>query len=146
MTVRIGEIVVTAGLVTPEQLHEAREQQRKTGCRLGVLLVELGHLTEPQVTDAVAKQYGLPAVHDLDTREVAKDVLMRVPREHCQSHCVVPLSRQGAVLQMAMADPTNVFAMALREFLRQDPNIILVGEIRDYETAEIEEVLRETVR
>ena len=111
VTVRIGEIVVTAGLVTPEQLHEAREQQKKTGRRLGALLVELGYLTEPQVTDAVAKQYGLPAVHDLDTREVPNDALMRVPREHCQSHCVVPLSRQGAVLQMAMADPTNLFAM-----------------------------------
>jgi type IV pilus assembly protein PilB len=111
MTVRIGELALAAGLVTPAQLHEAREQQKKGGRRLGAVLVELGYLGEPQVTDLVAKQYGLPAVHDLDTREVPADVLARVPREHCQSHCVVPLSREGPILHLAMADPTNVFAV-----------------------------------
>ena len=111
MSVRIGDLALAASLVTPAQLHEAREQQRKTGRRLGAVLVELGYLSEPQVTDLVAKQYGLPAVHDLDNAQVPPDVLSRVPREHCLSHCVVPLSRQGAVLQLAMADPTNVFAV-----------------------------------
>jgi type IV pilus assembly protein PilB len=111
LSVRIGDLALAAGLVTAGQLHEAREQQKKTGRRLGAVLVELGHVSEPQVTDLVAKQYGLPAVHDLDTLEVPRDVLARVPREHCLSHCVVPLSRQGAVLQLAMADPTNIFAV-----------------------------------
>jgi type IV pilus assembly protein PilB len=111
MTVRIGELALEAGVLTQQQLHAAREQQRKTGRRLGAVLVELGYLSEPQVTDLVAKQYGLPAVHDLDTREVPRDVLGRVPREHCLSHCVLPLARQGAQLHLAMADPTNLFAV-----------------------------------
>ncbi len=111
MSVRIGEIALGAGLVTPGQLSEAREQQRRTGRRLGSVLIELGLLNEAQVTDLVAKQYGLPAVHDLDTLEVPKEVLDRVPREHCLSHFVVPVSRKGPVLNLAMADPTNVFAV-----------------------------------
>ena len=111
MSVRIGDLALAAGVVGPAQLNEAREQQKKTGRRLGALLVELGYLSERQVTELVAKQYGLPAVHDLDTVEVPKDVLGRVPREHCQSHCVVPLSREGPILRLAMADPTNVFAV-----------------------------------
>jgi type IV pilus assembly protein PilB len=105
------ELALEAGVVTQQQLHAARAQQRKTGRRLGAVLVELGYLSEPQVTDLVAKQYGLPAVHDLDTREVPRDVLGRVPREHCLSHCVLPLARQGAQLHLAMADPTNLFAV-----------------------------------
>jgi type IV pilus assembly protein PilB len=111
VSVRIGEIALGAGLVTPGQLSEAREQQRRTGRRLGSVLIELGLLNEAQVTDLVAKQYGLPAVHDLDTLEVPKEVLDRVPREHCLSHFVVPVSRKGPVLNLAMADPTNVFAV-----------------------------------
>ena len=111
MSIRIGELALEAGVVTAAQLHQAREAQRRSGRRLGAVLVELGYVSEPQVTDLVAKQYGLPAVHDLDTREVPLEVLGRVPREHCQSHCVLPLTRQGATLQLAMADPTNVFAV-----------------------------------
>lgn len=110
MSVRIGELAVAAGIVTHEQLHAAQQKQRGTTRRLGAVLVELGYLSEPQVADLVAKQYGLPAVHDLDTREVPTEVLGRVPREHCLSHTVLPLSRRGAVLELAMADPTNVFA------------------------------------
>jgi len=111
MSVRIGDLALEAGVVTHQQLQAAREQQRRSGRRLASVLVELGYLSEPQVTDLVAKQYGLPAVQDLDTVEVPREVLGRVPREHCQSHCVLPLARQGAVLHLAMADPTNVFAV-----------------------------------
>jgi len=111
MTVRIGELALAAGVLEPQQLNEAREKQRGTGKRLGSVLVELGFLTEAAVTDLVAKQYGLPAIHDLDSIEVPQEILARVPREHCVSHCVVPLSRKGPILQLAMADPTNVFAV-----------------------------------
>jgi type IV pilus assembly protein PilB len=111
MTVRIGDLALAAFAVTAAQLEEARSLQKASGGRLGAALVALGLLTEEQVTDLVARQYGLPAVNDLDTLEVRREVLALVPREHCRSHCVVPLSRQGAHLQMAMADPTNVFAV-----------------------------------
>ncbi len=111
MSVRIGELALAAGVLTHEQLHAAQKTQQGSGRRLGAVLVELGHLSEAQVTDLVAKQYGLPAIHELDTLEVPKEVLALVPREHCVSHCVLPLSRQGPTLSLAMADPTNVFAV-----------------------------------
>ena len=111
MTVRIGELALAAGVLTPRQLDAARVQQKQGGGRLGAVLVSLGYVTEQQVTDLVARQYGLPAVNDLDSLEVRPKVLALVPREHCVSHCVLPLARHGAALQMAMADPTNVFAM-----------------------------------
>ena len=111
MTVRIGDLALAAGVVTAQQLHEAAVVQRANGGRLGAVLVALGHVTEGQITDLVAKQYGLASINDLDALPVAPEVLALVPREHCQSHCVLPLSRHGALLQLAMADPTNVFAV-----------------------------------
>jgi type IV pilus assembly protein PilB len=111
MTVRIGDLALSAGVVTPQQLHEAGVVQKANGGRLGAVLVALGYVTEGQITDLVAKQYGLAAANDLDALEVGREVLALVPREHCQSHCVLPLSRHGAVLYLAMADPTNVFAV-----------------------------------
>lgn len=111
MTVRIGDIALSAGVVSRDQLDRARALQTKSGGRLGAALVALGFLTEQQITDLVARQYGLPSVNELDGVEVPREVLALVPKEHCLSHCVLPLSRQGAQLTMAMPDPTNIFAV-----------------------------------
>jgi type IV pilus assembly protein PilB len=116
VSARIGEIAQAAGAVTAEQLHNAREVQRAKGGRLGPLLVSLGYLTELQVADLVAHRYGLAAVN-LDTIEVPPAVAGLVPRESCTSHFVLPLSRRGATLHVAMADPTNVFAVDHLQFL-----------------------------
>lgn len=115
-SVRIGALALAAGVVTGAQLEQARAVQKANGGRLGAALVSLGYLTEEQVADLVAKSYGLPVVNDLDTLDVRPEVLVLVDREHCLSHCVLPLSRQGAQLQMAMADPTNVFAADAIQF------------------------------
>ncbi len=95
MTVRIGDLALAAGAVTVEQLDEARRWQGEHPGRIGAALVSLGYVTEAQVTDLVAKQYGLAAVNDLDALEVSGEVLALVPREHCQSHCVLPLDAAG---------------------------------------------------
>jgi type IV pilus assembly protein PilB len=111
VSVRIGELALSAGAITAAQLDEARALQKASGGRLGAALLTLGFLREEQITDLLARQYGLPAVNDIDALAIPPDVLRLVPREHCLSHCVLPLSRSGAHLQLAMADPTNVFAV-----------------------------------
>jgi type IV pilus assembly protein PilB len=68
-------------------------------------------MSEEQVADLVGKHYGLPVVNDLHSVQVPRDVLALVPAEHCRSHCVVPLSRRGSRLHLAMADPTDAFAV-----------------------------------
>ena len=111
MTIRIGDLALSAGLVSPAQLQEAQAHQKTNGGRLGAALVALGHLSEEQITALVARQYGLPAIEDLDSLAVPPAVLALVPRDHALKHCVLPLSRNGAHLQVAMPDPTNVFAV-----------------------------------
>jgi type IV pilus assembly protein PilB len=111
MTIRIGDLALSAGLVSPAQLQQAQAHQKANGGRLGAALVALGHLSEAQITALVARQYGLPAIEDLDSFAVPPAVLALVPREHALKHCVLPLSRNGAHLQVAMPDPTNIFAV-----------------------------------
>ncbi|MFN8093199.1 MAG: type IV-A pilus assembly ATPase PilB [Vicinamibacteria bacterium] len=111
MTVRIGELALACGAITPAQLAAAQQARSEKGGRIGAALVALGFLREAQIVDLVARQYGLPSVNDLDALVVPADVLALVPRDHCEKHAVLPLARRGAALHLAMADPTNVFAV-----------------------------------
>jgi type IV pilus assembly protein PilB len=111
MSVRIGELAVAAGAVTPDQLGRASAHQKENGGRLGSSLVALRLMSERQVAEIVAKQYGLPTIDDLDAVDVPADVLSAVPRSHCVRHNVLPLSRHATELRLAMADPTDAFAV-----------------------------------
>jgi type IV pilus assembly protein PilB len=111
MSVRIGELALAAGAVTPDQLCQASAHQKENGGRLGSALVALRLMSERQVAEIVAKPYGLATVDDLDGVEVPKDVLALVPRSHCVAHHVLPLSRCGTELRLAVADPTDVVAV-----------------------------------
>jgi type IV pilus assembly protein PilB len=111
MSLRIGELALAAGAVTPDQLGQASAHQKENGGRLGSSLVALRLLSERQVAEIVAKPYGLPTAGDLDAVEVPSEVLAMVPRSHCVAHRVLPLSRGGTELRLAMADPTDAFAV-----------------------------------
>jgi len=132
MSVRIGELALAAGAVTEDQLGQASAHQKENGGRLGSSLVALRLMSERQVADLVAKQYGLPLVDDLDSLEVPPDVLAMVPRSHCLVHRVLPLSRRAAQLRLAMADPTDALAVDPIQFrtgLKVRPVVAAEGAI-----------------
>ncbi|HEX4950419.1 MAG TPA: type IV-A pilus assembly ATPase PilB [Blastocatellia bacterium] len=110
MSGKLGEILIRQNLLTPDQLKEAVEYQRRNNMGLTASLVQLGLVSEPQVTVALSKQYGVPAI-DFSTVEMDESVTRLVPREVAQKYCVVPVARRGATLTLAMADPANVYAM-----------------------------------
>jgi type IV pilus assembly protein PilB len=111
MSVRIGELALAAGAVTPDQLGQASAHQKENGGRLGPALVALRLMSERQVAEIVAGPYGLPTIDDLDSVAVPPEVLALVPRSHCVAHHVLPLSRRAAELRIAVADPTDVVAV-----------------------------------
>ena len=132
MSMRIGELALAAGAVTQDQLGQASAHQKENGGRLGSSLVALRLMSERQVADLVAKQYGLPLVDDLDGVDVPGDVLALVPRSHCLAHRVLPLSRRGSHLRLAMADPTDVLAVDPVQFrtgLKVRPVVAAEGAI-----------------
>ncbi len=110
MSAKLGETLLKENLITPQQLKEALDYQRVNGGRLAATLVKLGMLTDEEVTSVLSRQYGVPSVN-LDLFEVDPSAVALVPQETAERYSVLPLSRVGATLTLAMVDPTNVFAI-----------------------------------
>src|SRR5688572_30288157 len=110
MPVRIGELLLKEKRISAEQLQEALNYQRTTGGKLGANLVKLGFVKDEDITALLSKQYGVPSIA-LNQFEIDPAVIKLVPAETARKYQIVPLSRAGATLTIAMTDPTNVFAM-----------------------------------
>jgi type IV pilus assembly protein PilB len=110
MAVRIGELLLKEKRITPEQLQEALNYQRQNGGKLGFNLIKLGYVKDDEITALLSKQYGVPSIA-LGSFDVDGAVVKLVPAETAQKYQIIPLSRAGATLTIAMTDPTNVFAM-----------------------------------
>ncbi len=110
MAVRLGELLLREKRVTPAQLQDALNHQRSNGGRLGSSLVKLGILTEDDITSVLSRQYGVPAI-SLKEFDLDPAVVRLIPAETATKYNVIPVSRNGTTLTLAMTDPTNVFAM-----------------------------------
>jgi type IV pilus assembly protein PilB len=110
MAVRIGELLLKEKRITPEQLQEALTYQKANGGKLGFNLVKLGFVKDEELTALLSKQYGVPSIN-LAQFEIDPAVIKLIPAETAQKYQIIPLSRAGATLTIAMTDPTNVFAM-----------------------------------
>ncbi len=116
MAVRIGELLLKEKRITPEQLQEALNYQRQNGGKLGYNLIKLGYVKDEEITALLSKQYGVPSIA-LTQFEIDPAVVKLVPAETALKYQIVPLSRAGATLTIAMTDPTNVFAMDDLKFM-----------------------------
>ena len=116
MNERIGELLVKEDLLSAEQLRKARDEARTGGGRLGAQITKLGFLEESELSDFVAKQYGVPGI-DLDEFEVDPAVIQLIPEEVAIKHTVLPVNRAGSTLILATADPSNIFAIDDIKFL-----------------------------
>src|SRR5512140_2450654 len=110
MAVRIGELLLKEKRITPDQLQEALNFQKANGGKLGLNLVKLGFVKDEEITALLSRQYGVPSINLTDF-EIDQGVIKLVPAETAQKYQILPLSRAGATLTIAMTDPTNVFAM-----------------------------------
>jgi type IV pilus assembly protein PilB len=110
MSVRLGEILVKESLITQDQLQKALEFQRANGGKLGSCLTKMGYITDDDITGVLSRQYGVPSIN-LKYYEIDPNVIRLIPQDTALRYQVVPLSRVGSVLTIAMTDPTNVFAM-----------------------------------
>jgi type IV pilus assembly protein PilB len=110
MSVRLGEILLKESLITQEQLTKALDFQRTNGGKLGSCLTRLGFITDDDITGVLSRQYGVPSIN-LKFYEIDPNVIKLIPQDTALRYQVIPLSRVGSVLTIAMTDPTNVFAM-----------------------------------
>jgi type IV pilus assembly protein PilB len=110
MSGRLGELLVRENLISLQQLQKAQDEARKTGGRIGALLVRQGAIAEHDLTTFLSKQYGVPAI-SLKDFDVDDDVVKLIPRTIAEKHHVVPVNRAGSSLIVAMIDPSNIFAI-----------------------------------
>ena len=110
MAVRVGELLLKEKLITPEQLQQALNQQKANGGKLGYNLVKMGFVKDEQITSLLSKQYGVPSIN-LAQFKIDPTIVKLVPTETARKYQIIPLSRSGSTLTIAMTDPTNVFAM-----------------------------------
>jgi len=110
MSAKLGEILVRENLLSAQQLRDALDYQRNHGGRLGFNLVKMGLVSDDMITAVLSRQYGVPSVN-LELFDIEPSVIRLIPQEVAQKYSVLPLSRVGASLTLAMVDPTNVFAM-----------------------------------
>jgi len=107
---RLGDLLVADGLLTPEQLQKALAEQKGSTDKLGSILIRLGFINEEQLIGFLSRQYGVPSI-TLSQLEVDTEVLKLVPPAIAKKYEVLPVRRMGNSLALAMADPTNVFAL-----------------------------------
>ena len=112
MSQRLGDLLVKEKIISHDQLEKALRAQRDAGpsARLGSVLVKLGFVSDEEVTNFLSRQYGVPAIN-LQYFEIDSTVVKLVPEETAKRYQILPLSRVGASLTIAMVDTTNVFAM-----------------------------------
>jgi type IV pilus assembly protein PilB len=133
MPVRIGELLLKEKRITPEQLQEVLAYQKANGGKLGLILVKLGFVKDEDITALLSKQYGVPSINLLQF-DIDPAVIKLIPGETAHKYQIIPLSRNGATLTIAMTDPTNVFAMDDIKFMtgyNVEPVVASEGAVND---------------
>ena len=149
---RLGDLLLSEGIVTPAQLQAALAEQKTGTHRLGYILVKQGVVDELELTKMLARQYRMPAV-DLSQFEVDPRLVPLIPPDLAAKRIVLPLRREGRTLTVAVADPTDQGLLEDLKFItRYDLFPVLAGEHtlkalieKHYETGDeqLQTILRE---
>ncbi|MGB9661558.1 MAG: GspE/PulE family protein [Moorellaceae bacterium] len=107
---RLGDLLVQAGMLTPEQLEQALREQKRTGERLGKVLIRMGYVTEKDILEVLEFQLGIPKVV-LQDYNLDPEVVKLVPEALARRHLAIPVRRDGNRLLVALADPLNLTAL-----------------------------------
>ena len=116
MSNRLGELLVRQKLISLQQLRTAQEEQQRDGTSLGYALAKMGYISDQEITEFLSQQYRVQAI-DLGEYEIDPDILKLISKEVCERHKIIPVSRAGSSLIVAMADPSNLHAIDDIKFL-----------------------------
>ncbi len=126
-SIKIGEVLVKLGLLRPDQLNHALEEQKKSGgARLSQLIISLGYLKDNQILRAAEKFYQVPGV-EVASFEIDPAVIALVPREVCDKHTLIPIQKAGQTLVVAFADPSNIVVKEDLRFITRHRIQAVVG-------------------
>ncbi|MBI4397234.1 MAG: Flp pilus assembly complex ATPase component TadA, partial [Elusimicrobia bacterium] len=107
---KLGDILVEVGIITPDQLKQAVEIQRTQGGKLGDILKQLNFCSEDVLLAFLGRQCGASYISLTEYGQIPSDVINLVPESVVRHQSLIPISREGNVLTIAMSDPLNIFA------------------------------------
>lgn len=107
---RLTEILIHNKLITPEQLEEALSVQKQKGGRLSDIIVALKYIKESDLISTLSEGLGLPLI-DLKRFKIDPEIARIIPLDIARHYQIIPISKMGDVLTLAMADPLNIFAI-----------------------------------
>ncbi len=116
MAQKLGNFLVREGLITPEQLENALQEQKANGGMLGSNLVKMGYIEEAELMEFLSKQFGVPST-DPSKLDVDPEVIEMIPGNIVHKYKIVPISLEGQTLTIAMVDPSNIFIIDDIKFL-----------------------------
>lgn len=123
-----GDILVENGLISPDQLRKALEEQKVKGERLEQTIVRLKYAEEEPVIKTLADYFNLPYV-DLDTYIIDEEITKIIPEEIARRHKLIPLFKIADTLTVAVSDPLNILAIdEVRNKAKTDIEIVLSTE------------------
>ena len=125
--IRIGDVLMSKGLIDQNQLNMALKEQKEKGRMLGETIVELGYVTQEKINDTLCEMLNIKFI-DLQVEEPDENVVGLVPEEVMRKYVLVPMrydKNNAGVVQVAMADPMNIIAM-------DDINIITGKQVMPY--------------
>lgn len=152
-SVRIGERLLTMGLVSFDQLQIALQEQKATKKLLGSILIDMGFITESALGEVLAESSGTEKFDPKSTM-LDPNLIKMIPKEVAIRHKVIPISMEGDVVQLAMADVYNVVALdQVRRYLPRKSKVVplyctetgvieLIDQYYDYEMS-IDGILKE---
>lgn len=108
--VKMGELLLQEGLITQEQLERALRDQENSRERIGSILIRLGFVTSEGLTQFLSRHHGVPMI-DLKDYRIDPEVVNMIPASLVQKYGVIPLSRFGRVLTVAMVNPSDILGI-----------------------------------
>jgi len=126
--IRLGDLLIAQKTISQEQLQAALEQQKKSGRRLGRVLIEMGAVNEDQICEAVSRQLNIPYVN-LKFYNLNNEVVRRLPEAQARRFRALVLEDRRSTFLVGMADPTDLFAFdEIARLLKRDIEAAVVGE------------------
>ncbi len=125
---RLGDILVAQKVISPEQLKLALDEQKRSGHRLGRVLIDLGFTAELNIAQALARQLNVGFV-DLKHHNFKAQVTLKLPESSARRFRALALEERGSKMLVGMADPTDLFAFdELARILKKDIEPVVVAE------------------
>src|ERR1700716_2101048 len=126
--IRLGDLLIAQKIISQAQLGLALENQKKSGRRLGRVLIEQGFVNEEQICEAISRQLNIPYVN-LKFYNFNNDLVRKLPETQARRFRAVVLEERKNAFLVGMADPTDLFAFdEIARLLRRDVEAAVVSE------------------